>query len=94
MNNYPDDVRCHDKHAGSPWSNDKEQFEALVDECKHKLLIDYKKLEEILFSDESFTRKLVLLYLTSIDGFMEAFDEKVNELAIESAKQQIMSRGK
>ena len=94
MNNYPHDVRCHDRHSGSPWNNDKEQFEVLLDECRHNLLIDHKKLEELLFSDESFTRKLVLRYLIGIDGLIEAFDEKVNALAYESAKQQIMTRGK
>ena len=94
MNDYPDDVRCHDKHAVSPWNNDKEKFYALVDECRDKLLIDPDKLEEILFSDEDLTKNITLRYLIGIDGIMEAIDAKVNELAIESAKQQIMSRGK
>ena len=94
MSNYPDDVRCHDKNSGSPWNNDKEQFEELVDECRDKLLIDPDKLEEILFSDESITKELVIRYLLGIDGLMEAFDEKINELAYESAKQQIMTRCK
>ena len=94
MNNYPDDVRCYDKHAGSPWNNDKEKFDALVDECRKKLLIDPNKLEEILFSDEDLTKNITLRYLIGIDGIMDVIDDRVNKLAYESARQQIMSRGK
>ena len=94
MNDYPDDVRCHDKHAGSPWNNDKEQFEALVDECRDELLSDPNKLDEILFSDEDLTKNITLRYLSGIDGIMDVIDDRVNKLAYESAKQQIMTRGK
>ena len=94
MNNYPDDVRFHDSQPGSPWNDDEEKFEALLNECIETLLNDHVRLEESLFSDEAFTRKMLKSYLTATNDFVSIINDKVNEIAEESARQQMMKRGK